>query len=406
MNVASNSRQGRPLRIALVDCVLEPDRPGRTGLSDIVWDMAAALVDLGHEPHVVASYTTHRYPDPRVTVHNFSPPPMAYRNIAGNLWRLKRVHAVLKAIGPDVVHAPDYLSTAVLASLGLRAPLVLTVPGNIYHRLEYGHSYEWHLVQVLKWAARVSARRCRAVIAVSTEMKQWWQATGSPPERTPCIPCGVDIGRFHPVPGARALTGLDPGRPLFLYAGRFAAEKGLFDLIRAVEWAQAAMRTHRALMVLVGDGPEAGRLVETVSARGLQDLIHIHGWLDQDGLTTWYSAADAFVLPSHSEGSSRTIAEAMACGTPVIGSAISGSTDHIIHGRNGYLFPAGDVRRLASLLASAAAGPAALRAMRPSCLNYVTSHLTWPYITARIVDEVYMPALGNGPGDRTAQTGP
>ncbi len=54
----------RKLRIGFVDYVLEPDKPGQTGLSDIVWDMASELVNQGHEPHVIASYHTDQYPDP------------------------------------------------------------------------------------------------------------------------------------------------------------------------------------------------------------------------------------------------------------------------------------------------------------------------------------------------------
>ena len=161
----------KQLNIAFVDYVLEPDKPGRSGLSDIVWDMASELVNQGHEAHVVGSYHTTTYPDARVTVHNFPTPPIGYRNIAGQLWIIKRAADIVRHLQPDVVHAPEYLSTAVLSALGVRTPLVMTVPGNIYHRIKYGHSFEWWYVQVLKLAARRSARHCANIIAISQEMK-------------------------------------------------------------------------------------------------------------------------------------------------------------------------------------------------------------------------------------------
>ena len=79
---------------------------------------------------------------------------MAYRNIVGKIWLVKRAADIAKRLKPDIVHAPEYISTAVFASLGVQTPLVLTVPGNIYHRIEHGHSYECHFVQVLRWAAK------------------------------------------------------------------------------------------------------------------------------------------------------------------------------------------------------------------------------------------------------------
>ena len=200
----------RSLRIAFVDYVVDPAKPGRSGLSDLVWDMAVELAKMGHEAHIVASYHTDQFPSDSVEVHNFPTPAIGYRNIIGHLRILYRATGIIKQINPDIVHAPEYLSTAVMSALGVSAPLVLTVPGNIYHRLRTpeGSSYEWYYAQILKWAARRSARQCSAVIAISQEMKRWWEWTGSAPEHTPMIPLGVDPQRFSFVKDARGLLEL------------------------------------------------------------------------------------------------------------------------------------------------------------------------------------------------------
>ena len=121
----------RRLRVCFIDYVLEPDKPGRSGLSDIVWDMASELANQGHEVHIVASYHSEVFPDPRINVHSFPTPVMGYRNVVGNALLLMRAARVTKALRPDIVHAPEYVSIAVFHALGVMAPLVFTVPGNI-----------------------------------------------------------------------------------------------------------------------------------------------------------------------------------------------------------------------------------------------------------------------------------
>jgi glycosyltransferase involved in cell wall biosynthesis len=385
----------KPLRVAFVDYVLEPEKPGRSGLSDIVWDMAGELANQGHEAHVIASYHTTTYPDPRVVVHNFPTPPIGYRNILGQLWILRRAARIASELRPDIIHAPEYVSTAVFVALGVPAPLVLTVPGNVFHRIQHGHSYEWHYLEILKWAARVSARRCARVISVSQEMKRWWERTGSSPERTPWIPYGVNQHRFRQVPDARERLGIAHNCVLLLYVGRFAKEKGLFDLLESCSSIRDLLKPGEVQIVLVGKGPQADEMQRRIDAENLNQVVQIRPWIAQDELSTWYSAADALLLPSHSEAFSRTILEAMICGTLVIGSRITGTEDHIRDGVNGLLFPPGDTQALADILADVVRCPDRLRDMRMASLAYAQEHLTLDHIMRRIIREVYMPIVGS-----------
>lgn len=381
------------LRIAFVDYVLEPDQPGRTGLSDVVWDMASELINQGHEAHMVASYHTEEYPDPRVTVHNFPTPPIGYRNVIGHTWIIKRAADIIRRLQPDIVHAPEYFSTAVLATLGIKTPLVMTTPGNIYHRIQEGHNYEWYFVQILKWSARTSARKCGSIIAISREMKHWWEKTGSPPEKTPWIPLGVDTERFHPVENARETLNLSAAQLVLLFVGRFSKEKGLLDLLYALDDVSLPLDPLQLNVILIGKGPQERELRQTITTLGLESIVEMRSWVAQDELSTWYSASDALLLPSHSEGFSRTIPEAMCCGTPVIGSEITGTEDHIQDGKNGLLFPVRNQQVLAQTLEHVIAEPATLLSMRPFTLEYAQNHLTWNRIVQRVVDKVYKPLV-------------
>lgn len=381
------------LRIAFVDYVVDPKHPGLTGLSDVVWDMASELINQGHEVHVVASYHTNYYPDPRVIMHNFPTPPIGYRNIVGQLMILKRAATYLKQIDPDIIHTPEYVSTAVFATLGIKAPLVLTVPGNIFHRIRQGHGYDWHFVQVLKWAARISARQCASVIAISQEMKYWWERTGSAPERTPWIPYGVNPTRFSPQVGARAHLKISDDQLLLLYVGRFSREKGLLDLLDAIHQIQDRVSNDALQIVLVGDGPQEAEMRQRIQDLQLESIVQIRGWVLQDELKWWYSAADALIMPSWNEPLGRVMLEAMLCGTPVIASATEGPNDHIRHSATGFLFPPHDIGRLAGILEHVVNQDDVLKNMRAATFEYAKQSLVWPKIVERIVKEVYTPII-------------
>jgi glycosyltransferase involved in cell wall biosynthesis len=324
-------------------------------------------------------------------VHNFAAPPIGYRNVVGHFWILKRAADIARRLQPDVIHAPEYVSTAVFATLGIQSPLVMTVPGNVYHRIRYGHSYEWYYLQILKWAARVSARRCAGVIAVSQEMKRWWQWTGSLPEQVHWIPYGVDVNRFHPVPFSRTMLGIPRDAVFLLYVGRFATEKGLLDLLSALTIVRNTANLEKVRVMLIGKGPQFGQIQEVITREELDSVVQIQPWVHQDELSMWYSAADALLLPSHTEAFARVVLESLSCGTAVIGSKITGTEDHIHDGINGFLFPAGDSQSLANILTRIIVNPSIVRSMRQSNVNYVEKHLTWQRIIERIVSEVYTP---------------
>ena len=384
--------EGR-LKIAFVDYVLEPDKPGRSGLSDIVWDMASELTNQGHEVHVVASYHTTQYPDARISVHNFETPPMGYRNVVGNAWLLYRAARIVKSIQPDIVHAPEYVSTAVFSLYGVSSPMVLTVPGNIFHKIEHGNSYEWYFTQVLKWAAKKSAASCSSVIAISKEMKLWWEMTGSPPDRTPWIPLGVNTSRFYLVSDARAQLGIPNDKVFLLYVGRFSTEKGLLDLLDALASIKSQLDPSKVQVTLIGKGRLEQELGERIEQEGLGAIVALRPWVAQEELKVWYSAASALLLPSHSEGFSRTIPEAMICGTPVIGTRITGTEDHIEHGVNGCLVHPKDAKAIAEVISNVVLKPEAAKSMGHAALSYAQQHLTWPAIVERIVKEVYIPVV-------------
>lgn len=151
------------------------------------------------------------------------------------------------------------------------------------------------------------------------------------------IPNGVDLERFRP-PAAgekealRASLALGPG-PVFLYMGRLAWEKRLPAFSAAFGRAAAGL-SPRPQLVAVGAGPERAALEAAARASGV-DLRLLEPVADPAPL---YRAADAFILPSVSEGLSNALLEAMASGLPVLGSRVGGTAEAVQDGVSGLLF--------------------------------------------------------------------
>ncbi len=383
------------MKIVLFDYIFEQSKPGVTGLSDLVWNWAKHLVALGSEVHIIAPYPASAQPPKGAVVHRFSVPPIGYRNIVGHISIILRGWLEIRKLrGVDVIHAPEYLSTGIFAMLSRNIPVVLTVPGNIYERIAHGNPFDWTTTQVLKVAARLSARLCARIVVTSEEMRWWWEMTGTPIPRTVLIPHGVDTERFRPIPDARTMLGISDHKRIVLYVGRLSHEKGVHYLFEAVH--RVGRSIPHVELHLVGDGGFKGDLVRLAEKLGIRDQVIFHGWVDQPDLALYYSVADVTVLPSLSEGLPRTMLEAMACASPFLGTTITGIVDHVRGGETGFLVPPGDSDALAQALHRILAEAGLARRVGEQAKAYICNELDWPIIVERMVREVYQPLLREG----------
>lgn len=133
---------------------------------------------------------------------------------------------------------------------------------------------------------------------------------------------------------------------VFIFVGRLVAHKGLNDLLAAFE--QVSKHYTQAHLLVVGDGPEANRMLVASQANS---AVHPLGRLDQDGVIGMLNASDVAVVPSHFEPWGLVVNEAMAAGLPVIASDRVGAVDDLVrHGQNGIVFPARDHHMLVSAM--------------------------------------------------------
>ncbi len=188
----------------------------------------------------------------------------------------------------------------------------------------------------LKIAA--SCRQADQVVAISQAIHEELLTAGYEPARVVKIPNGVPVPE---VPWTRRVGWTDA--PVAVSVGRLSPEKGHANLLEA--WRLVRHHKSRARLILVGDGPERPRLEELIRMLDLSGSVRLAG--TQAKVEPFLREADLFVLPSHEEGMSVALLEAMALGMPVVATAIPGNRKLMADFKNGRLCRVDDPESLA-----------------------------------------------------------
>ncbi|HWL94525.1 MAG TPA: glycosyltransferase family 4 protein [Phycisphaerae bacterium] len=159
---------------------------------------------------------------------------------------------------------------------------------------------------------------------------------------------GVDLQTFRPATPAERLAGkerlgLPTDKPALLCLGNIKPIKGQHVLLQAL--AQNTREIQEFCTVLVGENRFGGELHRWAKLHLATADVRFERQTEHP--LTWYHAADAFVLPSLSEGLSNALLEAMACGLPCIATAVGGNLDAIVDRESGLLVPANNPGALA-----------------------------------------------------------
>lgn len=188
------------------------------------------------------------------------------------------------------------------------------------------------------------------IVATSPQEQEHMRSLVSKKGNIDIIPCGTDITHFGSVSRqeAREKLGIDPETKVILYVGRFDPRKGIETLVRAVGRSQ--LRGTSDIKLIIGggarpghsDGKERDRIQSIVADLGMTDITLFPGRLSREQLPTYYAAADVCVVPSHYEPFGLVTIEAMACGTPVVGSDVGGLQFTVVPEKTGLLCPPKD----------------------------------------------------------------
>lgn len=255
----------------------------------------------------------------------------------------------------DVLHThwivPQGLIGAVCGRL-LHLPHVLSVHGTDVNLAAKS--------RVLGWVTKFVTQNCDKILTNSTYTRKILLSIDpSLEDKIEVIPMGVDVEKFRSAQSENHRQ--RPGVTTVLYIGRLIDWKGLEYLIEA--FAIVSRQVPGVKLVIGGEGPEEVRLRQQVKRLGLDESVLFAGLIESQDLSTYYREAAVFVLPSvqiegQTEGLGVVLLEAMACGTPVVGSNVGGIPDIIQDGWNGYLVqersPAQLAERIVALLESQA----------------------------------------------------
>jgi glycosyltransferase involved in cell wall biosynthesis len=250
-----------------------------------------------------------------------------------------------------VHHANLQADLAVAAGRLHRRPVFLKVAGS-------GPGGEIARLRWLRgWTGHVALRHARVVQAQTRQIADELRAIGVRPARIVEIPNGLDPTALHPIPApardaARRALGLADGTTVALSLGRFAVEKGTADLL--VAWAPLRDRADLALLLV---GRAAG--LRPVTPAGGGNVI-VRPWLADP--TVALQAADLFVLPSHGEGMSNALLEALASGLPAVVTPVGAGSALVEATGAGVLVPVGDAAAIRVAIVDLAADPARRRA--------------------------------------------
>jgi glycosyltransferase involved in cell wall biosynthesis len=249
-----------------------------------------------------------------------------------------RAVRVLRANGTQVVHGYQWRPALVATIVGrlARVPLVLASKRSLT-----GDDARARL------AWRVIGRRVDTIVvnadAVRTESEQHGVNA-----RWAVIPSGVDVERFGDTPptaAAKTALGLDPSRPVIGTVGRLESRKGHEHFLAAAREIVARANGLAPQVVIVGDGPLRDALARQVDGLGLGPAVRFTGRLGD--VRTALAAMDVFVLPSHAEGMSNALLEAMAAGRPVVATAVGGNNEVLAGDGVGVLVPPRDTHAMA-----------------------------------------------------------
>ena len=167
---------------------------------------------------------------------------------------------------------------------------------------------------------------------------------GAHADRVRIIPNGCDASIFHPNDrsAARDALGVPQEAEVVIYVGRLVAEKGLLELLDACRTLSA---TRPGLqLVLVGEGPLQGELSVRI-ATDASLRVRLVGAQPPTEVARWMAASNLVTLPSYSEGHPNVLVEALACGRPVVATAVGGIPE-VVDASSGVLVPIRDVPAL------------------------------------------------------------
>ncbi|MCL4531103.1 MAG: glycosyltransferase family 4 protein [Chloroflexi bacterium] len=265
-----------------------------------------------------------------------------WRDLPRLVFDFKRV---VREIKPDLVHAGPIQTCAFIAALSGFHPLLTMSWG--FDLMQDVHK-NWRMERITRYVLRNSdfftsdaqVTRDRAV------------AYGMKPNRTVVFPWGVDLKHFRRTTESRISnvakrkTQIKNQKPFTLFCNRSWEPRYGVDVL-AKAFVKVTQQNPNVNLLLLNGGSQAQLLRNIFMNGGVLDRVQFGGQVSQKDLPRWYHMADLYISPSHVDGSSVSLMEALACGLPALVSDIPANKEWVSDGVNGWLFRDNDPNDLA-----------------------------------------------------------
>ena len=372
-----------------------------------VAELSAALAAQGHEVRVYTRRDSPALPDVVAyggfeVVHVPAGPPreVPKDELLPYLGAFARwLAADWCSIGPpDVAHAHFWMSglTAVTAGRACGVPVVQTFHALGSVKRRHQGAADTSPPRRIGCERELARAVDRIVVQCRDELAELIRL-GAPRSRMTLVPSGVNTDHFRPDGPHESRS----ARPRVLSVGRLVERKGFGDLIRAMPFAPEAE------LVIVGgrrgDEPYARELRDLAAGLGVADRVRLAGAVPAAEMPRWYRSADVLAAAPWYEPFGLTPLEAMACGVPVVATAVGGLTDTVVDGVTGDLVPPRNPRALGTALRRLIGDEARRCAYRAAALERAGQSYSWRRVATQLT-AVYASVAGRArTGDPTRE---
>jgi L-malate glycosyltransferase len=274
-----------------------------------------------------------------------------WRDVPKYALSLRRVIRVIK---PDLIHAGPIQNCAFLAVLSGFRPVLAMSWG--YDLVMEADKNAW-----MRWVTRYTLKRSAFFVSDANVSRDKAVSFGMNPEKTVIFPWGTDIEHFVPKKAEASKkkpvstnrkSKIINHKSITLFCSRTWESIYGVDIL-AKAFVKVAMTNPNVDLILLGEGSQGAKIRKILMNGGLMDRVHFGGHVGQKDLPRWYHMADIYISPSHVDGSSVSLMEALASGLPCLVSDIPGNKEWIEDGVNGWLFRDGDADDLAEKILNA-----------------------------------------------------
>lgn len=252
---------------------------------------------------------------------------------------------LVNEIKPDIIHAGPIQTCAFIAILSGFRP-VLTMSWG-FDLMDDVHKSKW-----MQFVTRFTLKRSTFFTSDAKVTRDKAIEYGMNPEKTIVFPWGIDLDRFKPkktsAPKTKSKARTAKAKPrheFILFCNRSWEKRYGVDVL-ARAFVKVTQTDPKVNLILLGGGSQGGAIRQILNSGGVMDRVHFGGQVAQKDLPYWYHQADLYISPSHVDGSSVSLMEALGCGLPCLVSDIPANKEWV-NDSNGWLFRDGDVNDLA-----------------------------------------------------------